>query len=75
MSTDVQDSERVVARLRPHARVLFLPSLALIAAAGGVGYFYGRFTEQWQNIAVLAAAAFVRAHSHAPLDAFGLDCQ
>jgi uncharacterized membrane protein YdbT with pleckstrin-like domain len=59
MSTDVQDSERVVARLRPHARVLFLPSLVLIAAAGCVGYFYGRFAEQWQNIAVLVAAAFV----------------
>ncbi len=29
--------ERVIARLRPHARVLFWPSLVLIAAAGATG--------------------------------------
>jgi membrane protein YdbS with pleckstrin-like domain len=52
-------AERVVARLRPHARVLFWPTLLLIAACGGTGYFYGNLPAQWQNIAVLVGAVFV----------------
>ena len=33
------DAERVIARLRPHARALFWPSLLLIAGIGGwLGY-------------------------------------
>jgi len=55
--SDTQDSERVVARLRPHGRVLFWPSVLLIVVAGAVGYFQGSFLEPWQNIAVLAGAA------------------
>ena len=57
--SDAQVTERVVARLRPHARVLFWPSIMLIAVAAGVGYFRGRFPESWQNIALLAGAALV----------------
>ena len=48
--------EAVVARLRPHGRALFWPSLALILILGATGYFYGTFDEPWQNLAVLAGA-------------------
>jgi uncharacterized membrane protein YdbT with pleckstrin-like domain len=57
--SDTQDSERVVARLRPHGRVLFWPSVALILVAGAVGYFQGSFPQAWQNIALLGGAALV----------------
>jgi len=50
-----QAPEVVVARLRSHGRALFWPTMALIAAAFGAAYFYGRFAEPWQNMAVLAA--------------------
>lgn len=46
--------ERVIARLRPHARVLFWPSLLLIAASGAAAYLAGMFEEQWMNAAVVA---------------------
>ncbi len=55
--TDAQDSERVVARLRPHARALFWPSVALIAVAAATGFYQGSFAASWQNTAVLVAAA------------------
>ncbi|MCU1586416.1 MAG: hypothetical protein JWM49_2972 [Microbacteriaceae bacterium] len=58
MASDEQESERVVARLRPHGRAMFWPSLALIVVAGAVGYFAGSFAAVWQNLAVLAAGAF-----------------
>lgn len=54
--------ESVVARLRPHARALFWPSLALIAIAGTAAYLTGGFPEDWQNLAVVGAgiiAAFL----------------
>jgi len=49
--------ERVLARLRPHARVLTLPSIALIAIAGAVGYFGGVVDEPWQVTALYSVAA------------------
>lgn len=49
--------EAVVTRLRPHARALFWPTLLLIAVAGATGFFGGSLPEEWQNIAVLVAAA------------------
>ncbi|MET1042746.1 MAG: PH domain-containing protein [Microbacteriaceae bacterium] len=49
--------EVVVARLRPHARAMFWPSIALIAAVFATTYFAGKFVEPWQNIAVLSAGA------------------
>jgi uncharacterized membrane protein YdbT with pleckstrin-like domain len=52
-------AERVIARLRPHARVLFWPSLVLIAVAGATGYYGGTFSEAWQNTAVYSAAGVV----------------
>jgi len=52
MSSPAQDPERVVTRLRPHGRVLFWPSLTLIAATTAMTYFTGSFPQAWQNIAV-----------------------
>jgi membrane protein YdbS with pleckstrin-like domain len=49
--------ERVLARLRPHARVLTLPSLALIAIAGAVGYFGSVIDEPWQVTTLYSVAA------------------
>ena len=57
MTDQVQTPESVVARLRPHARVLFWPNLALLLIAGATGYFAGSFREPWQNAGVLAGAA------------------
>jgi membrane protein YdbS with pleckstrin-like domain len=37
--------ERVVARLRPHARSLFWPAIALVVAAFGYGYLAERFEQ------------------------------
>lgn len=54
-----QEAERVVARLRPHGRALFWPSVVLIVVVGAVGYFQGSFAEPWENIALLAGAALV----------------
>src|SRR5690554_619876 len=53
------DAERVVARLRPHARVLFWPSLLLIAGVAALAYFAGSFPEDWQNLALLGAGGGV----------------
>ena len=58
MSADAQP-EVVVARLRSHARALFLPSLVLIADVGAVAYFAGSFPEDWQNWALLGAGALI----------------
>jgi len=51
--------ESVVARLRPHARVLFWPTVALIADAAAVSYFLGSFPEAWMNSALLIAGGLV----------------
>jgi membrane protein YdbS with pleckstrin-like domain len=58
-TTDEPLAEQVVARLRSHSRVLFWPTVLLIAVCGGAGYFFGRFAEAWQNLAVAGAAVFV----------------
>jgi uncharacterized membrane protein YdbT with pleckstrin-like domain len=55
-SVDPQAPEAVVARLRPHARVMFWPSVALLVVCAAAGYFGGRFEADWQNTLVLAAA-------------------
>jgi uncharacterized membrane protein YdbT with pleckstrin-like domain len=56
-SAEVPSSEVVVARLRRHGRRMFWPSIALIVAAGAVGFLFGRFAESWQNLAVLVGGA------------------
>ena len=59
MTSGAQDPERVVARLRPHGRALFWPSLVLIATAGALGYFQSSFTEPWQTIALFGGGALI----------------
>jgi membrane protein YdbS with pleckstrin-like domain len=49
--------ESVVARLRPHGRALFWPTVALVIVAAAAAYFYGRFAVSWENLAILGAAA------------------
>ncbi|TQL48670.1 membrane protein YdbS with pleckstrin-like domain [Homoserinimonas aerilata] len=46
------EGERVVARLRPHARALLFPALLLIVGSGALAYFSNFFAEDWQNLAV-----------------------
>ncbi|WP_394551157.1 PH domain-containing protein [Agromyces sp. MMS24-JH15] len=48
-------TERVVARIRRHGRILILPSLLLIVVAGATSYLVATLDEAWQRIAVLAA--------------------
>jgi uncharacterized membrane protein YdbT with pleckstrin-like domain len=59
MSSEPRVPEAVVARLRPHGRALFWPSLAMILILGATGYFYGSFDDTWQNLAVLVVALFL----------------
>lgn len=47
--------ERILARLRPHGRVLVLPSLLLIAIAGAVGYLSGVVEAGWQTATLYGA--------------------
>jgi membrane protein YdbS with pleckstrin-like domain len=49
--------EAVVARLRPHSRALFWPTVALLVVLAAVGYFGGTLPEAWMNLAVLIAGA------------------
>lgn len=52
-------SERVVARLRRHARVLILPAVLLVATAGATAYAIGVVAEWWQRLAVIGVALLV----------------
>lgn len=52
-------AEQVIARLRPHARAMFWPCIALLAAAGGAGYYAGTLPQLWENVSVVAAAGLV----------------
>src|ERR1700712_4568640 len=56
--SSVQSSvqESVVARLRPHGRAMFWPSLALIADLAIAGYLFDRFPLEWENLAVVIGA-------------------
>jgi uncharacterized membrane protein YdbT with pleckstrin-like domain len=58
-SQPAQPVERVIARLRPHVRALFWPSVVLIACCGGVGYFGGSFAEVWQNVVVYVTGGLI----------------
>ncbi|MCX6494748.1 MAG: PH domain-containing protein [Actinobacteria bacterium] len=49
--------EYVVARLHPHARTLFLPSLGAIAVAVAYGLAFGVLPDEWMRYAALALAA------------------
>lgn len=52
-------AERVVARLRRHARVLILPVLLLMATAGAATYAVLVLPELWQRLAAGAVALLV----------------
>lgn len=53
--------ERVIARLRPHARALVLPSLALIALAGGTSYLAVTLDELWMRLTALGVGVVLAA--------------
>ena len=57
MSSDAQ--EVVVARLRPHARAMFWPSLGLIAIVAATAYFAGSFDSAMTNVLVVVAAVML----------------
>ena len=59
MSSEGQSREEVVARLRPHSRALFWPTVLLVAVAAALGYFSGMLVETWQVIAALGAALVI----------------
>ncbi|PWB96006.1 PH domain-containing protein [Salinibacterium hongtaonis] len=65
MATDTDgaaiNGERVVARLRPHARALFWPSLLLIVGGGTLAYFSNVFPEEWQNVALVGVGGLLLA--------------
>jgi Predicted membrane protein len=54
-------AERVIARLRPHARAMFWPSLVLIAACGAVGYLGSTLEISWARLLVWVGGALVLA--------------
>jgi uncharacterized membrane protein YdbT with pleckstrin-like domain len=54
-----EQAEPVVARIRRHGRVLVLPSLVLIVAAGAAGYVPSLLTEQWMFVTFWVVAAAV----------------
>jgi len=57
MSSDAQ--EVVVARLRPHARAMFWPSLGLIAIVTATAYFAGSFDSAMTNVLIVVAAVML----------------
>jgi uncharacterized membrane protein YdbT with pleckstrin-like domain len=59
MSSAAQNPERIIARLRPHGRALFWPSLILIATAFAMTYYAGSFAEYWQNTALIGGGILV----------------
>jgi uncharacterized membrane protein YdbT with pleckstrin-like domain len=58
-TAEQQPPEEVVARLHPHSRVLFWPSVALVAACAAGGYFGSWFELDWQNWVVRGAAVLL----------------
>jgi membrane protein YdbS with pleckstrin-like domain len=58
MSSELQSPEAVIARLRPHARAMFWPSVALVAIVAVTAYFAGSFDSAVVNILVVVAAFF-----------------
>lgn len=52
-------AEHVIARLRRHGRMLFWPTILLLAVAAAAGYLSGQMPEDWQSITVLVVAALL----------------
>jgi membrane protein YdbS with pleckstrin-like domain len=61
MTGEGRAPERVIARLRPHARALVLPSLALIALTGAATYLAVTLDELWMRLAALLAGLVLAA--------------
>ena len=55
----MKPAEYVIARLHPHARVLFWPVILFLAVCGGLGFGAGRLPEEWQNLALLALGGVI----------------
>lgn len=51
--------EVVIARLRPHSRALFFPTVALLIDIAVVSYFAGSLPAEWMNLLVLAGGALI----------------
>ena len=51
--------EVVIARLRPHSRALFWPTLILLGVSMGIGFYYGSFSDPWQDMLLLVGGALV----------------
>ena len=52
-------AETVVARLRPHARALFWPTVLLLIVVAAVGFLSGTFREQLPNTVMLSVAGAI----------------
>lgn len=52
-------AERVVARLRRHARMLIIPAVLLIVVAGAMTYAVAVLPEPWQQLTVVGVAALL----------------
>lgn len=59
MTGENRAPERAVSRLRRHARVLVLPSLVLVAAAGSASFAAFVLDELWQQLAAAFAGLVV----------------
>jgi uncharacterized membrane protein YdbT with pleckstrin-like domain len=59
MEGESRQPERAIARLRPHARALILPSIVLVAVAGVASYGLFALDELWQRLAALLAGVVV----------------
>ena len=51
--------EAVIARLRPHARAVFWPTVALVVDVAACVYFSEMLTESWQRYTALGAGAVI----------------
>ena len=58
MSSELQAPEAVVARLRPHARAMFWPSVALVVIVTLAAFYAGSFDSAVVNILIVVAAFF-----------------
>lgn len=56
MTGQERQPERLIARVRPHARRLVLPSFAVVLISGAATYALFAVDEVWQRLAVAAGA-------------------
>lgn len=61
MTGEERVPERVIARLRPHARALVLPSLTLIVVVGAATFFAVSLDELWMRLAALLGGLLLAA--------------